>query len=166
MRPSSPIASSVRDGLLAEHLWIRGFLDDAIGAVSDGDDARAKIAWDAFAASLLSHLDGEDRLIARLPPEHARTARLLAHEHRYLRLQVAELGRAVEDRTLRSDRLSDLRDILQAHAHNDERLLYRWAEENLDEGERQELIVALARRRRHSESMTAKSSSTFTGFVR
>ncbi|MBX3258276.1 MAG: hemerythrin domain-containing protein [Labilithrix sp.] len=135
----------MREGFLAEHASIVALLNAVIGAVGAGDDARAAEAWRAFASGLLAHLDAEDGLLVSAPPQE-RGARILVHEHRFIRGCVSELERAAGRRALSRRALENLRDVLSAHLRNDDRFLYTWAEDGLGERLREAALAALGAR--------------------
>ncbi|HVH46546.1 MAG TPA: hypothetical protein VM925_29595 [Labilithrix sp.] len=136
-------AISLRDRLLAEHAGIEFLLDEVIVAVEGG--ASAVVPWKRFSSALLAQIDAEDgHLVTALPDD--RSARLLRHEHCYLRGRHSELGRAADRDELDAGALRDFRDVLRAHARNDDRLLYCWAETHLDERRRDIVFGALTDR--------------------
>lgn len=137
--------TALSDALLAEHTKLETLLDDVIGGAEVLDDTRAVDAWKVFGRALLAQLDAEDRhLVAVLPDE--RSARILINEHRYVRSRLLELGRAVEEGTVELGALKNFRDVLRAHAKSDDRLLYRWAEAELDERQRDAILDELRTR--------------------
>ena len=169
--------TSLRSGLLHEQTLLRASLDAVVDALEGGDARTITDAWMIFDSSLVAHLDAEDgQLISFVP--HERSWRLLAHEHRHIRMRLDELRRALERQELRRGPLIDLRDVLHAHARNDDRLLYTWAEAELVDPHRAAVLLALEQRLARlverqrqlrdamSDSITVKNSSTFTGFVK
>lgn len=131
---------SLREGLLEEHERIAGLLEGVIEAIGTGGDVRA--AWETFEEALLAHLDAEDaQLLSALPRAEDRTSRALAEEHRHLRERTAELNARLDLHGLQG-----LLDVLQAHARNDERLLYHWAETALDAAQQNAILDRLAMR--------------------
>jgi hypothetical protein len=162
---------SIRESLRAEDARIEALLERAIAAASGGGEAGARLVWDGFAAALRARIDAEDAGIVSLLP-YERSVRILSHEHRYLRGRLVELG----DDGARAGRpgvLEELRDILRAHARNDDQLLYRWAEDELDPEQRARTLEAISARlaqieavEASSDSIVATNSATFTGFVR
>lgn len=135
---------TLRERLLSEHTRLEALLERVIAATERRDDPSAAEAWHAFTGAVRAQIDAEDALLVSLLP-HGRDARILSHEHRYLRGRLGELAEAgFRDR--RTGTLTDLRDILRAHARNDDRLLYRWAEEELDVAQRTAVLDAVAAR--------------------
>jgi len=139
-------ATSLRDGLLAEHAEIERLLDDVMRAIEERSGA--SLAWRAFSSALLAQIDAEERhLVAALSNEGS--ARLLRYEHCYLRGRLRELGCAVDEEQLEAPLLlKNFRDVLRAHARNDDRLLYGWAETHLNAERRDAVLDVLTERRR------------------
>ena len=127
----------LREQLLSAHRDIEAQLSDLLTVADTADRARR---WTVFCATLLAHLALEEaHLFPALQRSSERDARVLAHEHRHLRMRLAELG------TARA--LADARSFaaeLHAHATSEDRLLYRWAEDEMGDDERADLMSALA----------------------
>lgn len=102
---------------------------DAMAANARGEVARL---WDELDHGLLAHMEAEERFV--LPRfahvDHAE-ARDLLREHGQIREELLELGVAVDLHYARFDRSEAFAHLLLAHATREERLLYRWADEEL-----------------------------------
>lgn len=145
-----PLASlSLRDGFLEEHGKIEDLLGQVIAAVEGKDPASTMTLWGRFRTTLLLHLEAEDgHLIPALPRVYDTNARVLGQEHQHIRTRVSELNAAGLLEAKQLVELRALRDILRAHRRNDDRLLYAWADTQLDEVERNDALSALADRLR------------------
>lgn len=135
---------SIREGLRAEHAMI----DDLLGRVIAAGEPLDPALWQAFVAAVTAQMAAEEvELVSRLP--YARNVRILNHEHRYVRNRVrelGELGEAAGDPAARLRALRDLRDILRAHAKNEEKLLHDWADRELDEERRAVVLEGVCER--------------------
>lgn len=138
---------SLREGLLEEHVVIGRLLARVITAVESRDNDAAENAWIRFQIALLARLQAEDtQLVSALPRAYATNALVLGREHGHLRHRVAELNAAAPHEAKHLGELRVLRDILEAHARNDDRLLYAWVEAQLGDLPRATAIDGLARR--------------------
>ena len=90
--------------------------------------------WTQFDHELLSHMEAEERFVlptfARVDAEEALS---LLREHGVIRAQLLELGVAVDLHLARYTRALELVELLRAHAGREDNLLYRWADQNLDD---------------------------------
>lgn len=124
-------------------------IDALLGAVIYGlandheGSARAE-RWTRFVDALVAQLDAEDELVAALPYE--RDVRVLVQEHRFLRARLSELGDAMRRGEPVLGALRMFRDVLLAHARNDDRLLYGWVEGALGRERRTAVREGLERR--------------------
>jgi hypothetical protein len=102
---------------------------DAIRA--DAPDVRTW--WSELDHGVLAHMEAEERFVL---PAFAKVDRdeavALLREHGQLRERLLELGIAIDLHLLRFERARDLIEALRAHAGREDRLLYRWADEQLD----------------------------------
>jgi hypothetical protein len=129
----------LRAKLRAEHAMLAAMLEEAI---EDLEDATA--TWSRFVRTLKSQTAAEDRLLGLLPD--ARSARVLVHEHRLLRGLVGDVEEALPGSDERARALVMLADVLRAHARNDDRLLYQWADRDLDPAEQRAALAAVSER--------------------
>lgn len=141
--------SSLRDGLLEEHMRIEDLLGQMITAIQGEHGESAMRIWGRFRTALLVHLEADDSdLIAALPRAYESNARVLGQEHQHLRSRVSDLNAAGPCDAKHVADLRLLRDILRAHARNDDRLLYGWADAQLGEPQRAAALAALSNRLR------------------
>ena len=89
--------------------------------------------WTQLDHELLAHMEGEERYVlpafARFDREEAVA---LLQDHGRVRVQLLELGVAVDLHALRYERSLELVELLRAHGAREERVLYRWADRALD----------------------------------
>lgn len=99
---------------------------------ANAPDVRA--IWTRFDHELLSHMEAEERFVlpafARVD---AKEAMAILNEHGAIRGQLLEIGVAIDLHLARYTRALDLVERLRAHAGREDHLLYRWADQNLDE---------------------------------
>jgi hypothetical protein len=65
-------------------------------------------------------------------------------EHEEIRARLLELGTGVDLHIVKLDAARAFVDELRAHAEHEEKVLYHWADEHLDEAERASFLTALA----------------------
>ncbi|CAN5894040.1 hypothetical protein BH11MYX3_BH11MYX3_12120 [soil metagenome] len=101
--------------------------------------------WTKLDHGLLSHMEAEERYVL---PAFARVDRAAAlevlREHGQIRAMLLELGVAVDLHSIRFEQSEELIRLLRAHASTEDNLLYRWADQRLDDALR-------AATRRHAE---------------
>lgn len=129
---------------MADHAEISALLDEVLVAFRCGDRDVAAAAFTRFEKRLGAHLSLEDELLLpeleRIDPKEAAA---LAADHRQIRTRLTELGLGVDLHLTRASAVSELVEMLRAHAHREDALLYRWADEALSALERQAVIVRL-----------------------
>ena len=81
-------------------------------------------------------------MFARLEPEEART---ILDEHGRIRARISYLGAALDLHAVRLGMIRALAYELDAHARREDKLLYRWADEHVNELDRAPLLRALVR---------------------
>lgn len=90
--------------------------------------------WTRFDHELLAHMEAEERFVlpafARFDPNEAFS---LLREHGSIREQLLEIGIAIDLHQARYARALELVERLRAHAGREDHLLYRWADQNLDD---------------------------------
>lgn len=97
--------------------------------VEEGDREDVAQAVSALEASILSHLDGEEReLLPRFAKENPEEAAALLEEHAIIRKRLTELDISADLHLVRADSLRLLLDALLAHAKREDAGMYRWAE--------------------------------------
>jgi Hemerythrin HHE cation binding domain len=101
---------------------------------ADGGDCHALAAeWDRFEGALLHHFVVEEHDLfpsfVLVDPEEAL---ILKQEHEALRRDVLALGIDADLHCLRAEELRSFVADLRAHVAREERVLYRWAKDNID----------------------------------
>jgi uncharacterized tellurite resistance protein B-like protein len=144
---SAVVAAPVRDRFLTDHERLEAVLEQVLAASGANDHEEMSRLWTEFHASLLRHLEAEERhLISALYRVCERDARVLVQEHRHIRTRLIELGAALDLHLVRLNSVRDFIDELRAQAKSEDRLLYQWADAHLDEPGRTSVIDALAQK--------------------
>lgn len=124
-------------------------------------DARDEVIrlWAAFDEGLTRHMDAEEvhvlPALLRFWPEEVDE---LLREHGSIRAQLADLGVGVDLHELSAAVVEEFVEQLRRHAHREEALAYRWAEQHLPEAEQGHL-----RRRLDTESMLRRRLAAVSG---
>lgn len=144
MRPSTNY--QVRDRLMQDHARLERILDQVLAAFEANDQEGVAASWAKFDTELLAHLDAEERfLIPSLFRANPRAAQTILEEHRHIRTRLTELGAGVDLHIVRLTTARAFIEELRAHARNEDRLLYKWADEHVEEADRGLLLHALAK---------------------
>lgn len=123
-------AASLRESLLREHDELARALADLVRAYRTGDHQVAREVFRAFDAQLNAHLAFEDdHLLPAFAKFDAKEAQAIADEHRAIRACVDELGIGTDLHLTRLPAIETLAQRLRAHAQREDRVLYRWADE-------------------------------------
>ena len=135
---------SIRDRLAADHVKLDALFEDVLRrlALNDRDETRA--AWNEFERALSEHLDAEDTLI--LPAfavDHPDEAASIRAEHEKIRAKLLDLGVAVDLHVIRQDVAADFVRALREHAHREDSMMYRWAEQHLESAVRTAIVRRL-----------------------
>jgi hemerythrin-like domain-containing protein len=137
-------ATTLRDVLLADHRRMDGVLTRIVVALEAVDPDRVATEWAEFHRALTRHLDAEDRyLIPALFVSRPRDAQSLLQEHRHVRGRVVDLDNHIGKGTLNADTLRGFVDELSAHARRETAVLYEWADDGLDESDRDAVLRAV-----------------------
>ena len=124
--PPPPLATSVKERLLKVQQMLDVQLDVLLSVLDAGDQPRASVLWAEFEAGLLAQIqDEEASLIPLLQQGRERDASVLLQEHRHLRTRLREIAASIETGSVPLCSVHDFKDELRAHAHTDNRLLYR-----------------------------------------
>ena len=115
------------------HDYLRGLLDRVLDSMRvEAPDLRA--LWTELEHGLLAHMEAEERFIL---PAFARVdgaeALALLREHGALREHLLELGVSIDLHCATFARSREFVDTLRRHAGREENLLYRWANDHLDQ---------------------------------
>jgi len=144
---ASKVSPAVRDHFLADHRRLEDLFERLLTALEANDREDMALVWTEFESGLIGHMQTEElELIPVLQRDSPRSARIIMEEHRHIRTRLAELGMALDLHTLRLDTARAFVDELRAHAKSEDRLLYQWAEESLDDAEKESVIQLLAER--------------------
>lgn len=137
-------SSLVREHLLADHRRIEQTFERLLDAFRADDRPALGPLWGRFESHLQRHMAFEERdLIPALMRVDRAAAQGLLNEHQHIRRRLAELGAAVDLHLVRFDAAREFVEELRAHARHEDELLYRWADEHLEETERRVLPRAL-----------------------
>jgi hemerythrin superfamily protein len=110
-------------------------------------NARPDVAarWGQFEHALLDHMEAEERFIL---PAFAHVDRdeaiALLRDHGLIRQNLLELGIAVDLHCIRYERSQEFIELLLHHAEREQRLLYRWADEQLSPAARRAVKARVA----------------------
>lgn len=145
MSDESPPSTSVHARFVLDHRRIGERLEQLQAAFEADDREDIQRLWTAFEASLLLHLEAEEKyLVPSLLRLREREARTILAEHHHLRARLAELGAGIDIHIVRVDAAHTFIEDLRAHARREE-VLYQWADATLAAHERHSLIGGLAR---------------------
>lgn len=137
--------ATIRDRLLADHRRLETLLERLLAAFEANDREDMAQGWTEFESGLLAHLEAEETyLFPALQRVSERDASVLIREHRHIRTRLTEIGVSLDLHTVRLASARDFVDELRAHSRNEDRLLYRWAGDHLDETQRTSLFAALS----------------------
>jgi hemerythrin-like domain-containing protein len=157
--PEQDPATSLRDALLADHHRIDDLLARVLVAIEALDSERMAAEWADFDRALSAHLDAEDRyLIPALSVTKPRVARAVLQEHRHVRGRARELGNAMKTGVLRAGTVRGFVDELSAHARHETAVLYEWAEDEIDEPDREAVLRAITSSSRPASDRSSPKS--------
>ncbi len=147
----------VRNHFLADHRRLEALFDRLLAAIRSDDREQIASVWTEFDAGLGAHLEAEEKyLIPELARASAHDAQTILAENDQIRARLAELGTQVDLHMVRLDSARQFVQELRDHALHEDRMLYRWADEHVDETIRARLRDALsrpARRRRRAHRL-------------
>lgn len=136
-----------RRHLSDDHARLERLSAELESALEGGDRSAIQEVWTRFEATLLSHLDAEERwLFPLLSAEHAAELKALRAQHARLRHLASEEGLAADLRTLRRETAGELLTELRAHAKREDETVYAWLEQLPEPGKLEQLLDALVRR--------------------
>jgi hemerythrin-like domain-containing protein len=137
-------SESIRDRFLADHRRLEDLFEEMLDAFEAGAREELSQIWTRFESDLQRHMDAEEKfLIPAFARINASEAAALLADHKEFRCRLAELGVGVDLHIVRLAVASKFVERLRAHAHREDELMYRWADEHLDEGVRISLVGAL-----------------------
>lgn len=140
----APESQHVRHQLLADHRSLESVFEQLLAAFAADDRERIQALWTTFESTLSRHLAAEEKfLVPVLARTNPRQARAILAEHRQIRARMLELGTALDLHLVRLETARAFIDELRAHARHEDEVLYRLADDDLDEQERASLLAAL-----------------------
>ena len=137
--------SIVRDHFLADHRRLESIFERLLDAFEVNDRDEMRHLWTDLEHGLLAHLEAEETYLypAFIAASGVQAMHLLADHDRF-RERLAELGAALDLHLVRLDVARAFIAELQAHAEEEDRFLYQWADQHFDEARRGRLISALS----------------------
>ena len=150
----------VRTIMMADHQELERLIDAVIQAFERGERETVAAIWTRFERQFLAHFAAEERfLIPPLLASNPRAAAAILAEHRHLRARFVELGTGVDLHIVNLRMVRAFVDELRAHAAHEDRMLYRWADEEAADSVRLPLIQAVGGAP-STDSSAISSSST------
>ncbi|MGE0790912.1 MAG: hemerythrin domain-containing protein [Sandaracinaceae bacterium] len=141
------VGGSLRGVLMEDHARLerslRALLDAGEGALPNELIA----VWNEFETGLRTHFQTEEESLFPLVTDEALRASLM-DDHAMLRERLDELGVAIELHSARLERITELVNLLRAHAAREDTTLYGLADERASGGVRREVLRRLDRLRR------------------
>jgi hemerythrin len=130
--------------MMADHHELERLVDAVIQAFERGEREVVAAIWTRFERQFLAHFAAEERyLIPGLLGSNPRAAAAILAEHRHLRARFIELGMGVDLHTVNLRMVRAFVDELRAHAAHEDRMLYRWADEQAADSVLVSLIQAV-----------------------
>jgi iron-sulfur cluster repair protein YtfE (RIC family) len=126
----------MNDDLLPRHHQdLAQRIESLLTRAAGGDPRDLAREWDCFEHELLEHFALEEQVLfprfSRAEPDEAAA---LTREHRALRQDLLTLGVRADLHFLRLDAVRSFVADLSAHAAHEERVLYPWAQANVEPG--------------------------------
>jgi hemerythrin-like domain-containing protein len=130
-KPTSP-EEKLRRFMADSHRQLNELFDRLLAAMeANAPDTRE--LWNELDRGLHAHMEAEERyLLPRFARSHADEAAALLREHGQIREQLLELGVAVDLHCIRLDQSQRFIATLRDHAEREDRLLYDWADQQLE----------------------------------
>jgi len=130
---------------MSDHQELEDELGRVVEALEAAGHAQAQELWIPFEARTRAHLDTEDNhLLPALFRWRRREARAIVEEHKHIRGRLVQLAKAIAAKKAKLSEIQRLFDELRAHARNEERRMYAWADESLNLPAKEALMAALA----------------------
>jgi len=130
--------------LIEDHERLEQIFVDLKAAFALGDREEVARLWTAFDAGLTSHMAAEEEhilpLFEQVDPAEAEAVR---KDHAKIRAGLADLAVRVDLHMVRKLEADDFIEHIREHAHRENELMYRWAEQHLDEEARVSLLGRL-----------------------
>ena len=145
MRPPLDGAKTLAEQLVGHHRRIEEQFERILAVPAGGGAPAATAAlWIDFDLRLRAHLELEESmLVSILFRSSPRDATAIVTEHQHIRTRLGELHGAAVANAFRADIGRSFLHELRAHGRREEAVLYRWADENLDDSAKRSIETAL-----------------------
>lgn len=136
------MADDVRAFLKRDHARIEGLHARLMDELDrERPNARSEM-WRRLETAVLGHMRTEERyLLRRFGRAHRRDAARLRAQHAHLRRALADIGTDVDAHRQGLERFIE---ELCVHARSEDRLLYAWAQDEVDSPTRERIARAIA----------------------
>lgn len=155
-QPSPDPVADLRSLLNQDHRRLDCLFERVNVAFAADVHADLSALWTAFENGLTTHIELEERFVlpkfAEIAPGEA--ARL-AREHAEIRVQLLQLGVALDLGLVHAHIVHEFLSVLQLHMTREDALMYGWAEAHVVGPTRNTLLTALLRVMRKGVGMTA-----------
>jgi uncharacterized protein (TIGR02284 family) len=116
-----------------DHQEVARSLTRFVEFVDSSDHVQAREEWDGLEAQILTRLDAEEMfLLPGFERDQPTGAAAIRNGHARIRALLGEIGIAIDLNCLRTEKVSELRDLLASHAEEEAQSLYGWAQANAD----------------------------------
>ena len=127
-----------------DHQRLRQLLTGLVEEFEEGDPDDLRDTWARFEEHLQAHLGaGESHILPLFDAVEPAEARALRAEHVAFRRTVEELAVGVDLHAVRLDAVREFADALRRHAEREDRLMYRFAEREVPEADREAIARAV-----------------------
>lgn len=134
----------IRSRMTTDHHELAGLFERLRDAFAADAREDTQTLWTELQRRLGAHLDAEETLLfPRFQAVDPGETKALLADHVRLRAQLEELGVGVDLKLVREAVAKAFLDTLEAHAHREDELLYRWADDAADEATRRALAERL-----------------------
>lgn len=128
------VPAGLQKFLLLDHERLANIFRGLIEAFGAGELGGMREAWSRFETGLTGHLEAEERYMLPLfRLQHRAEAEEIAAEHVSIRRTLADLAVGVDLHVVSLEMAKALVASLGQHAAREEKLLYAWAQRELDE---------------------------------
>lgn len=130
--------SPTHHALNDDHRRLDELFAEVVNAAEAGVDTRTMgEVWTRFETGLRSHLTLEEELVfPALKKQHPDEIEEFLAVHDHIRLRLDTLDVAVDLHFVRAPEVTELVDLVRAHAILEDKTLYRWAESEIEQSER------------------------------
>lgn len=140
-------ARPLDERLRQDHEWLEQQFEKLLGAFRANAQTELRTLWSELDVGLSSHLEAEEKYV--LPALRAvdpSEVDALIEQHNEIRRLLVELGVGVDLHVVRDEVATAFVQALRTHASRENKLLYQWAERNLNAPARQALQMVLGQR--------------------